>query len=500
MSCSLSRADAPAAVAAPRFRAASAALAAVCGAVLCQAYFGVNQDTSWLIEVAARTLDGAVPYRDLMEPNPPASFLIEMPAVLLGHALDVSAEAATVALVMLGAGASALLTGAILRRAGLLDRARASALLAAGAAVLLLLPMQSFAQREHVAVLAALPTLAAICARLRGRPPRLADAVAAGLGAGITIAIKPVFLPGLLLPAALLLAAPGRARLLRSPELWTAVAVVLAYGLVVSAVYPEYASRMLPLVTSIYLPARMPWSALLLLPCVLSWAVIALTAWRCGAWTDPLGRVLALSSAGFEIAGLVQGKGFAYHFLPALMMGTLACMVAALCRETVALRGNATALAIAVFLAEALLFGAQGSTASQAPGLAAAVKAISPAPRLLLIGADLRFGRMFAHEVGGVWVGSSPSGWVSLYSERLDPDSEHSPRFAPAIEAERNTLADDVARGRPDAVLIQGDAWQRWALRGTRLATALSGYGPVGQFGSIILLRASNAGARGTPP
>ena len=67
-----------------------------------QAIGELNCDVSWFITFAERVLDGATAYRDISDPNPPAAFLLYMPAVLVARALGVRVEAATVvaALVM----------------------------------------------------------------------------------------------------------------------------------------------------------------------------------------------------------------------------------------------------------------------------------------------------------------------------------------------------------------------------------------------------------------
>src|SRR5690349_1975280 len=49
-------------------------------------------DVSWLLTLCEKVLGGARPYIDFAEPNPPASILIYMPAVLIGHALDLAPE------------------------------------------------------------------------------------------------------------------------------------------------------------------------------------------------------------------------------------------------------------------------------------------------------------------------------------------------------------------------------------------------------------------------
>src|SRR6204780_1577974 len=89
-------------------------------AVLQQAVGHLNGDDSWFLTFAEKYRDGLVPYVDIFDPNPPAAFLAYLPAVLLGRAFAAPPELVLVILTFLGAGMAIWLSGAILRRAGLL--------------------------------------------------------------------------------------------------------------------------------------------------------------------------------------------------------------------------------------------------------------------------------------------------------------------------------------------------------------------------------------------
>lgn len=56
-------------------------------AIAQQAAGHLNGDDSWFILFAERVANGARAYVDISDPNPPAGFLIYMPAVLLARAL-----------------------------------------------------------------------------------------------------------------------------------------------------------------------------------------------------------------------------------------------------------------------------------------------------------------------------------------------------------------------------------------------------------------------------
>ena len=65
-------------------------------AIAQQAAGHLNGDDSWFILFAERVVNGAKAYVDISDPNPPAGFLVYMPAVLLARATGLSAEFWTV--------------------------------------------------------------------------------------------------------------------------------------------------------------------------------------------------------------------------------------------------------------------------------------------------------------------------------------------------------------------------------------------------------------------
>ena len=54
--------------------------------------FGTVADVAWMIDCNERWLLGAVPYRDFLEINPPASLMLYWPAVAAARALGVPSE------------------------------------------------------------------------------------------------------------------------------------------------------------------------------------------------------------------------------------------------------------------------------------------------------------------------------------------------------------------------------------------------------------------------
>ena len=157
----------------------------------------IDCDVSWFITFAEKFVDGAVPYVDVTDPNPPAAFLSLIPAVTLARALGVAVEP-----VVAGSGLSRGLSldrrcAPLIFRAGA-RRSREDWGLLLNAAVFLLLvaPEIVFAEREHVALLALAPMLATLAVRRKAARVAAPLRLLAGLGAGVAVCFKPFFAAG----------------------------------------------------------------------------------------------------------------------------------------------------------------------------------------------------------------------------------------------------------------------------------------------------------------
>src|SRR5471030_327596 len=91
------------------------AAAVVVLATIVRSFIWLNSDVSWLLTLGEQVLAGARAYVDFSEPNPPASILIYMPAILVARVFDVSAESMVSALVFAGVFLCLWLVGRIFR-------------------------------------------------------------------------------------------------------------------------------------------------------------------------------------------------------------------------------------------------------------------------------------------------------------------------------------------------------------------------------------------------
>ncbi|PXA85272.1 hypothetical protein DMC47_37915, partial [Nostoc sp. 3335mG] len=419
--------------------------------------------------------------------NPPASVWLYLPGTALARAIGLTPELVTAIWVF------ALGAGAIFGSWRLVARSSQPMLVALAVFCFLLLPGYSFAQREHVAALLLLPWLAVSAARIEGRDVGRLVPILAGLGAGVAMAIKPHFV---LAAAPPLLFAAWRRRSIRALfgiESWIAAAVVVAYAAAILLAYPRFLTDMMPVLRVAYLPSRAGLATLLVHPCFLltlaSWVMTLAVAPRRATIT-----VLALpllASAGFTLAALVQAKGYANHFYPGLALALFALGIALVGMGPKPGARLAALLGIGLAGLSLLAFRPVPDIAP----LAALIEAKAPPhPRLAMIGGDLGVGHPVARWVGAQWVQRQHNLWISanapgiLRSGTLDAAGRAT--LAAAVTMDERMLIEDIAHGRPDAVLVQGRDWMDWIAHHPAVAHALAGYREAGvAHGTILLIR-----------
>jgi hypothetical protein len=451
--------------------------------LLQQAWSSLNCDVSWLITTAERVIDGATLYRDIEEVNPPASVLLYMPFVALARGFALPVEAVTVATVAALAGFSILQAGRLLNS----PAAARGKLAAASAFVLLVLPADLFAQREHIALIAALPMLALLVARTEGRTVGHVDSWTAGLGAGIMVAIKPHLLL-VLIPVAALAVLRQRSIARALGAEWVALALLcVGYAAVVWLKFPRYFDHMLPLLRLVYLPGRDSWQHLLTGTMVLiPAAAAALTVWLARGRVTAATAAALLAAGGSAVAGLVQGKGYLNHGYPAIAMSLLGVALE-LSRPGIARRFGALC---AVLLALVSTYGY--ARVPEPYALRDAVLRLGPPhPRLIGVSYDFGLGHPLTRWVAGRWVGRRGSLWVTGNARQQLEDrtivAAQRAAFEKAEAADAAMLAADIVRGQPDIVLVDAEPGDAWIAAHPIVARAMTPYRPAEKVGAVTL-------------
>jgi hypothetical protein len=438
-------------------------------------------DVSWLITVGERLLDGQHLYSDILETNPPMAAWLYIVPVLLGRWTGIAAEFWVVLETIFAALLALYLTERMLRPIWI---APSETLRLVIIGVVLLLPVLMFAQREHFELFALLPVLGVAALRYGGlQPPRWA-VVAAGIGMGIALAIKPHAALVILILTALEIWRLRSWRLLFSPENLVGLLFAIAYCAIIAVAYPAFFSFMLPTTAAVYVPNRLDIVTLLSQPAViLAAALVAATILFCrGRLVGPLLPILLSATAGCVLVYLAQGKGWAYQLLPGTTFATIAMAVTLLGSPEVLHRARQFAvfgLTLLVALPPTVL---AARLFLQPDPLYAAIGKFGPGQKVALIARELAITNPLSRGLGDTFVNSGPS--LLFASGAIDLLGSADPTRRAALQAyesfDRNRLAQDLTSQRPDLILVQNDVgifdWLGWAKQDPEIAHFLGGY------------------------
>ena len=497
-------------------------------------------DVGFFLYAAARLLDGARLYRDLVDINPPLIFAVNVPVVLLARTTGLSE------FLLYGLG-SGLVVGLLLLYSARLvvhyvlpdEPARARYLVLLLCFALFAFPGFDFGEREHFVLALLAPYVMLAAALCAGRKVAAGDRLTIGLLGGAGIAFKPHFgLVWLALEGLQRARGSRTSRWRPTPESVAVLGVLLVYGAAVRWLTPDHLKVVTVLGPAYAAWLREPFFKLLVLgpgiPLV-AFALLAAGALRRGVQTPALVPPLAWATAACWVAGAVQEKEFRYHFYPAmgfafLLLGVLAVDAG---------RGG-QGLAERIFgrtsraLLATIVIVVLASTVRDAAGLnpvpgqqSAEIGQMAAEVRRL---ADGRPVGVFSHTTGsafplvnyaGVELASRfPSFWVAaaLYWDAIATGGPL--RYRPASEmasAERyflDAVREDLTAAQPRLLIVLRpgrDAavngqrrlnFVRFLDRDPELAALLARYHLAARIGEYLLYERGEAGpaARGPPP
>lgn len=440
----------------------------------------VGPDVGWLAVLAGRVLDGARLYVDVAEMNPPMSVYLYGPVVIAERLTGLSLSAAVVVAMIVLASLALRLSASLTR--GVALPLPPAAMVALFGFVTLVLPGSAFAQREHVALVLMIPLLAAFVARIDGTSPRPAALWAAGVAAGLAVAIKPHFAAAVALPAIAVAVRTRSPRPLVAPEVIAAALVAALYALHVRIAYPVYLETWLPILADTYRANRAS-----VLERVTDLGTLASLALCAPVFLGAVRRTLpaaaliaALAALGFWLAVFEQGKLWNNHFLPvfALALSAAALALTALPERLRML----SALAVAPAAASALLVLASGPV--DTTRLADAIRREAPArPRIFAITPAVAAGHPLTGLVDGQWMGSMHGQWLWQFADwRLRTEPRLDPALAARLERykteDRARLRSDLLASNADVILVDrsGTDWLAWAEEDPVVKAVLSGY------------------------
>jgi hypothetical protein len=456
----------------------------------------LHDDVSWLITMAEQVLAGKKAYVDLIDVNPPASFLIYIPQVAIASILGITSEFAVTVSVFVGTLASTAMAGFVLVNARAIEKSRSPYFVALALAILLVLCGDIFAQREHFALVSLLPLLSCYIARSVGHTPDRAVLILAGLGGSVALALKPYFIFPIGLPLLYVVwtnrqSFSNVARTLFALENLTLAMSQIVYLAAVYAAFPTYFKSIVPVAIDIYLPIRLTMWALL--KHASTWAICGSAALALAAsfrrTVGPIFWVCVYSATGFAAAYVIQAKGWPYHAYPAVALFLFAAgdvfidkifpeLLRKAPRQRVALIAATCAL-LALFTALDLRWA---KLPLLHPPIYSALKSIAP-PHATVIGisADDLSSPQVTRLIGGTWVGRVPYQFMWRYATQvmhtqrgLAPETVK--RLSGYVEFDQAILVDQIRTQKPDIILITAANFKDWVLDQPKIAGALTGY------------------------
>jgi hypothetical protein len=287
-------------------------------------------DVSGQFRLAHAMRHGVRLYTDIIEINPPLWFWMAIPIDWLAETLRVRIEPVTISAVALWV---LLAVHACRRLLAGENPKRLTPFLLYTVGILLIVPTQIIEQREHLALIGAVPYLVLAAQRRQGRPVSAATAILIGMGAALGLALKPYFLAVPLLTEIWLLMALRRSWRPLRPETVALAGAGAIYLLAVALFVPQFLTDVLPRLLPVY-EAAAPY---VLGPNVLpiTWFFMLLGIAPYGqpilAGKAPLTTAFLLGFVAFAFSYFAQHKGWLYQGLPAT--GCLALALAAIVAE-----------------------------------------------------------------------------------------------------------------------------------------------------------------------
>lgn len=434
-----------------------------------QAFFWpLNHDVAWHLQVGGVLRDGARLYSDVLEFNPPLIYWFSALVDWLSDATGLGEIETLRASVLVLVLASAALGARIVRHQQEGDDGVAGNLLATFLFAGLIVVGDDFGQREHLLFLATWPYLLVALGRATGRGGPRGLLLAAGLLAGLGVALKPHFLLFPLVVEGCLLASRGP-RPWRKAETVVMTTIVSIYWLGVLAFLPEYLEILRMALLSYGHFEVEPLKVLLRVAGLPLLGLLAIAVLRpVGPWR-PRWRLLSWWLLVCLLLAVAPMKGWRYHFVPAYSMATVLlgllavvpsrCILSRPAWPTVqqALRRALPVLLVAASVTTALLALSHRRLVwptTQIAELAAVLEEEAEDGPVWVVDSKMVPAFPAVTYAGARWGSSFPFPWPLMAAE---PELVEPP--TPAAREVRRFLIDhvtaDLARYRPELVLVK---------------------------------------------
>lgn len=296
-------------------------LAAIC---LQQAMY-LHCDVSYLIEVANQMRMGGQYGNQILETNPPMILYLSLPMIYVANYFALPIAIGCRIIVFAWILISLVLSIILLRRL-IHERFLFWSFFLAIEAVLLFLPANQFGQREHFFVMMMLPYLWLACCRLENISIGNFLAILVGVIASIGFAMKPYFLPPLILVELYLIIRKRSLLAWMRPEVLAIIAGISIYVITTYIYFPNYFTVLMPLLNLFYFAALHESLGYMFSNSIVLYGVASLVCYLILRRRDryrSFHAVLALATLGTMLTFLLTQTTWYYHLLPAFSMSVL---------------------------------------------------------------------------------------------------------------------------------------------------------------------------------
>ncbi|OGT53591.1 MAG: hypothetical protein A3E84_03585 [Gammaproteobacteria bacterium RIFCSPHIGHO2_12_FULL_42_13] len=272
-------------------------------------------------------LEGQTYSQYFFEPNPPLILYLQMPVVILSKLTSIDIlyifRLYIICLILLSIACSHYFIKKLFTGNTLLTYAIFYIL----SYIFLILPADQFAQREHLAIIFVIPYLFSVASHLeiKNITSNFYILLFVGTLAGLGFAIKPHFLPALILVELYFTYKTGQFLGWVRTETIMITAILIFYPMTTFIMYPDYFHIVLPLWTPYYTAIAHPLSYVFLAH-ELTFCYIAVLLYLITRRIDhykTTSSVFILAELGFIITFYIPRVTWYYHALPALSMALL---------------------------------------------------------------------------------------------------------------------------------------------------------------------------------
>lgn len=413
----------------------------------------LSHDVVWQSWVARQMLGGAELFQDILELNPPLWFWWAMPPEWLAQFSALSSKQTIILSVFTYAGLAMVAFCATLECANPLQRLT---VLGSTAIVMLLIALPDFGQREHLALIAAIPYAALIARRVEQRPTPVLIALCVAAVAAPGIALKHYFvLIPLILEVWLLFSLRKNYRPLRPETFVLGICAIIYVGLIY-LLAPGFFETIVPMVQLAYHGYEIPLWMLFIRPQILLWLGGILIFCTLPGRTKSSAIAYLLISIAFMLAYFLQQKGWRYHSIPATGAMLLA-LVTAVNRPEEKLVENlkfaTTALLVVFGLQITVLVGPYNNNKREP--IAALLANTPPYSTVMTISSNPSSIWPMVDDMNFTWPSRYFSHWMlAAISLDKDIDGTLSPQMLALADDIRTETADDLWCNPPEIIMI----------------------------------------------